>query len=156
MSIKVYGMEELQFLIRQTGARASRGVIDKMREQATEARDLARKMAPVDEGNLEEAIKVEEVAGGRDELGRFVRNSIQLYVDGDMVLPENPNRTVGDYAMEIHEHQTPYGPIPLGEKSQQKQEGQSEVVGGKFLERAVEEKLEGRTGELQDVVNDLV
>lgn len=133
MGIEVFGIEELKLRIKQTGDRAQRGVLDEMRKQAGEVRDLAVKFAPVDTGDLENAIKVKESSGGRDSTGRFVRKSIEVYVDVS---------AAGEYAYIMHEHLTPYGAYNLGPKSRAKQASQSEMVGGKYLERAAAERYD--------------
>ncbi|WKZ86342.1 hypothetical protein N5B55_05150 [Ralstonia pickettii] len=138
MGIEVSGVERLRMVLEQAGERAVRGVFKQMVTEAEGVRDLARKFAPVDEGNLEQAIKVQVEGGGRDERGRFARKSVAVYID--MATPAENGRTVGDYAWEMHEHLTPYGPLQLGKRSQAKQDGQSEMVGGKFLERAAVER----------------
>lgn len=150
MGIAVTGIEELRYLLEQTGKKAVEGVINQMKEEGREIRDLARKMAPVDEHNLERAIKVRAVGGGRDSAGRFARKSVEVFVDEDTDVPSKPGRTVGEYAYIMHEHLTPYGHLRLGEKSLQKQGGQPELVGGGYLERAVEEQ---RRGMIERLVN---
>lgn len=138
MGVKVSGIEELRLLLEQSGEKAVRGVFNKMVEEAGQIRDLARQYAPVDEGNLEAAIKVEVEGGGRDDRGRFVRKAVAVYIDPNT--PAEDGKTVGEYAWLMHEHLTPYGPLQLGERSQAKQSGQSGMVGGKFLERAASER----------------
>lgn len=141
MGIKVSGIDELTFLLRQVGPKAQRGALDAMRDEAQDIVDLAKKYAPIDKGNLEEAIRFEEQGGGRDSAGRFARKEIVIGIDADK--PADANKTVGDYAYEMHEHLTPYGEYKLGPRSMQKQAGQSERVGGKFLERAVNKVSKG-------------
>jgi len=101
---------------------------------------LASKFAPKDDGELENAIKVRDGDGQRGADGRFQRKTVEVYVDVNM--PTADGRTVGDYAYEMHEHLTPFGPLQLGPESVSKQASQSEMVGGKFLERAVEERAD--------------
>lgn len=137
MSIEVFGLDALETMIRQGGARAQHGVVDQMRKEAENMRDLAKKFAPIDEGNLEDAIEMEERGGGRDDMGRFARKSFVVKVNLRHAAPHG--KTVGDYAYLMHEHLTPYGPLNLGPLSQAKQEGQSEMVGGMYMERAVDQ-----------------
>jgi hypothetical protein len=110
---------------------------------AAEMADLARKMAPVDKGNLEKAIKVRyEGIGGS---GRFQAGggAYTVYVDNNVPLDGRDGKTVGDYAWELHEHLTPAGEMQLGPLSVEKQTSDpSIVVGGKFIERAGEEMRE--------------
>lgn len=139
MGVKVTGAMAVEQMLLDVEATAGVRVFAALKKGAKEVQSLAIKMAPVDEGNLEESIKTDVSAQGRDSLGRFGQKKVTVYVDVDMPLPQEPGRTVGDYAYEIHEHQTPYGPIPLGKKSQAKNDSNGGiVVGGKFMERAAE------------------
>jgi hypothetical protein len=146
MGVNVQGVEELMWMLKRAGNKAAKGALDQMRKEAEDIRDTARRMAPVDEGDLEKAIVTREVGGGRSESGRFTSKSIVIEVNGDIpagVDREGRVRTVGDYAYLMHEHLTPYGHFRLGPKSQAKQAGQKEIVGGKYLERALEAKQDG-------------
>lgn len=149
MGMEVEGVEKLQFLLTQLGDKATDGVVDQMKKEAFAMRDLARKFAPLDHGNLEEAIKVETLGGGRGANGRFVRKSFSVYVDGNM--KGYDGRPIAEYAYIMHEHLTPYGPYNLGENSQAKQEGQREMVGGMYLERAAAEVSDGIMNRLIEV-----
>lgn len=140
MSIKVYGIETLMASIEQGGARAANGVIDEMRKIGLEIRDKARENAPVDKGDLEKAIKMRDAGGGRSgSSGRFLRKSIEIYIDQEMSSSDGSGKTVGDYAYEMHEYLTPYGSLNLGPKSVSKQAFTGGLVGGGFLERAIDE-----------------
>ena len=139
MGIVIKGTEELKFLLEQAGTTAMAGVLDQMRKEAKAIRDLAREMAPIDHGNLEEAIVTKDEGGGRGAGGRFQRKSIAVMINMELSVPERPGKTVGDYAWEMHEHLSPFGPLKLGEYSEAKQQGQQVMVGGKFLERAADQ-----------------
>jgi hypothetical protein len=149
MSIEVTGIDTLEYLIQQAGARAQKGVADQMKKEAIAIRDLARKFAPLDHGNLEAAINVSENSGGRNEYGQFMRKSYTVFVDMTHSAPNN--KTVGDYAYIMHEHLAPYGPYNLGPLSQAKQSRQSEMVGGLYMDRAVDQVMKGMIGRLSDV-----
>ncbi|MCG5512857.1 hypothetical protein LQD11_06900 [Ectothiorhodospira shaposhnikovii] len=105
-----------------------------MSGSAEELAAVARKMAPVDEGNLEDAIVVSEA--GR---GLFGGIKFEVKIDENMPLPEKPGKTVGDYATIMHEQLTPYGPLQLGPASIEKQKTTDVIVGGGFLERAADQ-----------------
>jgi len=150
MGLEYEGLDELAVLIRQSGDHAQKHLVEHMRKEAKKMRDLARKFAPLDHGNLEEAIKVRELGGGRDSLGRFKRKSFEVYIDMDY--PAFDGRDVGRYAYIMHEHLAPYGPYKLGKNSQAKQAGQSEMVGGLFLERAADEIGRGITQRMVEVL----
>jgi hypothetical protein len=51
----------------------------------------------------------------------------------------------------MHENLTPYGPLNLGKNSRAKQAGQSEMVGGRFLERAADQISDGIMNRLIEV-----
>lgn len=127
MGIKVSGVDALIAQLSQIGQKAERGVADELRDGAKEIAELARMYAPVDEGNLEEAIKHEE-----DRTGVNGRIQTYVYVDGSMK-GSNGNR-VEDYAMEMHESPN----YNLGPLSEAKQNRTGQVVGYKYLERAVD------------------
>lgn len=129
----------LEISIKQTGERVTRGVATVMSEEGKKIAELARDYAPVDKGNLEDAIQVEETntgLNGRREVTVFVDESVAA--GGD--------KAVGDYALLMHEALYPYGSagpddkrFQLGPKSQAKRAG-GKKVGGKFLTRALSDR----------------
>lgn len=131
MAVTVSGVEALLTKLSQTGERAVRGVSEEIKEGAKDIQDLARLQAPVDEGNLEDAIKVEV-----DRSGINGRIQAYVYVDSDHEADEG--KTVGDYAPRMHE-----GTYNLGPRSRIKQSAAGVVVGRKFLERAVDDLAPG-------------
>lgn len=151
MPVRVAGIMETEIMLAQVSETTKRRAVKKLHEKAVEIANLARKYAPIDEGNLEKAIKVfPETIGerARNEAGQFVRQEVFVYVDLDMPVPERPGETVGKYAYTMHEHLTPFGPLNLGERSVEKQSGQREMVGGKYLERAMNEIGDSVLGEV--------
>lgn len=148
MPITVAGMIDTEMMLARVDMDTRKRITSKMYEKAQAIRTLAIKMAPIDRGNLEEAIKVNPKTPGRarNESGQFVRQEIEVYIDMDMPIPERPGKRIGDYAYEMHEHLTPYGPLQLGPKSAAKNSGAE--VGGGFLTRAMEELAQGIVGEL--------
>ncbi|MDR9847019.1 HK97 gp10 family phage protein [Herbaspirillum huttiense] len=157
MGVKVTGIGEVSDLIRQLETTTRRRAVKKLHEKGVEMRDLARKMAPIDDGNLEKAIKVRPETLGdraRDEMGRFVRTEIEVYVDVDMPVPDRPGKVVGDYAFEIHEHLTPAGPMQLGPRSEEKNQNNGGVeVGGGFLDRAAAEIEKGLEAAFNEILS---
>ncbi len=138
MPVTVAGLVSVEQMFLRLDMTTKKRAKRKLVEKAYQLRDLARRMAPRDEGNLEEAINVRGDENIRDELGRFARVEVEIYIDFDMEVPQRPGKTVGDYAYFIHEHLEPAGPWQLGEESRAKQAGQSELVGGAFMTRAAE------------------
>ncbi|WP_323016475.1 HK97 gp10 family phage protein [Castellaniella sp.] len=122
----------------QLGDRVVKHVADVLRDESENIQQLARDNAPVDKGNLEEAIKLEEDRGG---INRRLR--VTVYVDPDFPAPEGSDigRTVGRYMLMMHEGLAPYGSgaFKLGDKSQAKANAGFNV-GGKFFERAYLER----------------
>lgn len=92
---------------------------DTLEEKAEDIQDLAKRQAPVDTHNLENAIKIDGPNIGRDKV------EIEVYVEGQK----------NDYDVIMHE-----GTYNLGKKSKAKQESDMSVrVGDKYLARAYEE-----------------
>lgn len=127
MAITVTGVDELLTSLQQTGQRAERGVAGEIRQGAEDIKDLAVMQAPVDEGNLENAIKVEIDRSG-------IRGRVQAYVFVDGDEDAGDGKKVEEYANLMHE-----GVYQLGPRSQIKNAAVGGGVGRKFLERAVDE-----------------
>lgn len=147
MGITVKGVESLVVRLNQTGERALRGVSAKIREGAKKIQYRAVEYAPVDEGDLESAIKVMTDRGGINS-----RLQATVYVDGDE--EASNGKKVGDYALAVHEGVAPFGSGGwgrLGKRSKIK-DGNRGVVGGKFLERAAEELAPEITKDLQEAI----
>lgn len=148
MPITVSGMIDTEMMLARVDMNTRKRVTSKMYAKAQAIRLLAIRMAPIDKGNLEEAIKVRPETPGRvrNEAGQFERQEIEVYIDMNMPIAGRKGKTIGDYAYEMHEHLTPYGPLKLGPKSEAKNSGVQ--VGGGFLTRAMEELAEDIIGEL--------
>lgn len=158
MGVEVEGVEELAFLLRQSGARAVKGAFQQMKKEGEAIARRARENAPVDEGDLEKAIRSRVVGGGRDEeTGQFKRKEIVIEVDGDATTSDG--KSVGSYAYIMHEELKPYGfgRFNLGPKSRAKQENNpSFKVGGMYLERAIAEIEKGMMNRIIEAVRDAV
>lgn len=148
MAIRLEGADELAVMLRQIGPKATDGIFEQMKIEARSIQNLARSYAPLDHGNLEDAIKMEVLGGGRDARGRFVRKALSVFID--MEARGYAGEPMSQYAYLMHEHLTPYGPLKLGEKSAAKDGGRG-IVGGRFLERASEEVSAGIMSRLIDV-----
>lgn len=137
MPVTYTSLKSTQEMLTRLDTTAKKRVKAALITKAHEIAAAARRMAPRDDGNLEAAIKVRGETGMlRDEAGRFARAEVDIYIDTTMPVPQRPGKTVGDYAYEIHTHLEPAGPWRLGPESQAKQQGQAEVVGGAFMDRA--------------------
>jgi hypothetical protein len=141
MSVTVEGIIGLNEILLTFDTNTKRRVMDVIVKEAKAVQELAIQMAPVDHANLEKAIKIrgDENGRSRDSSGKFARREVEVYIDMDMPVPNRPEKTVGDYAYEMHEHLTPAGGLELGPKSVEKQNGSQVTVGGWFLTRALEE-----------------
>jgi hypothetical protein len=148
MGIRLEGVDELMTILQQTGEKAQRGVYQQMKKEALEIQRLARLYAPIDHGNLEDAISVEEMEGERDSRGRMGRKSVVVFVD--MSQEGYEGEPIGQYAYIMHEYLAPYGKFKLGPLSQLKNKGNGKV-GGKFLERAINDVSQEMMKRLVDV-----
>lgn len=119
------GKSELASLIKKVerlGVGVASGT-EQIMEQATDKLlDESVKRAPIEEGFLEESHDKEV----EKKMGEIA---------GHVFIPENS--PASDYAVPMHE-----GEYNLGEYSTAKQAGQSEIVGRKYLERALNENKE--------------
>lgn len=143
MGVEVVGMLAADEMVATLDVTTKKRIVKKLIVAGHQLMLLARKMAPRDEGNLEEAIQMnpdpDKPGRERDDLGRFARTEVEVYVDMEAPVPERPGKVVGDYAYEVHEHVTPMGEKNLGEKSIEKQLVTPEVeVGGGYMTRAAD------------------
>lgn len=141
MGAYIEGIDEFSQMILGVEVNTRRRVGANMVKKAEELQELARKMAPREFGNLEEAIQINgDGKQVRDEAGRFGKIQVEVFIDDTLPVPERPGHTVGDYVYAIHENLTPRGAWQLGEESQNKQAANpSVVVGGGFMDRAADE-----------------
>lgn len=142
MGMTLEGADALRALLTQGGERATKGVFEQMRKEAESIKKLAQKYAPVDHGNLEDAIKVNVIGGGRNARGQFQRKAFEVFLD--MNARGYKGESISTYAYRMHELLLPYGAggFNLGKKSRDKDAGQG-IVGGRFLERATAEVSKG-------------
>lgn len=140
MGLKVTGLDGLGIRLENVALRASEGAREALERGSQKIRVKAIDYAPVDEGNLEEAIKTES---NRD--GIHGRKTFSVYVDD--TAPGTRANNVGQYATIMHE-----GVYKLGEKSQEKDAGRG-VVGPKYLERALDDLEDEIKTDVQNNVN---
>jgi hypothetical protein len=137
--------------ISQLGERVVRGISDVMKEEGEIIARLAQSFAPIDDGYLRAAIRMES-----DRSGVNGRTVVRVFVD--MTAPGANGKLVGDYAMLVHEHLTPYGDgapyiRPWGHPGAALVPGHARHGGGgKFMERAIDL----RTPILMERVYDIV
>lgn len=130
MGMKVFGVNTVATRLENQHKKTNPKALAAMREGAKEIADLAKKQAPVDQHNLENAIITQE-----DRLGFNNRVRISIFVDEGRGVAGRPGKKIGDYARRMHE-----GVYKLGDKSRAKQDSNPSVrVGRKFLTRAIDE-----------------
>lgn len=145
MGISITGFDQLSLVLEQVTDRSVRGVQNVLEDGAYWIGQTAKEYSPVDTMNLENAIKIMKAQDGSNR-----RNVFYVYVDesepasaenddGD-VYPSSAGKTVGDYALLMHEGLAPYGSgaFELGKKSQRKA-AMGLDVGGKYMSRALED-----------------
>lgn len=156
MAVTVSGIIETNEMLFNLDSTTKRRAVKTLIIKAKEIQALAIKMAPVDDGNLEKAIKMSDTTQPRGLDGRFGRIEVEVYVDMSMPVPDRPDKTVGDYAYEIHEHLTPMGPMQLGEESARKNDSNGGIeVGGGFMTRAADAVDKSIDAALADLLSGL-
>ena len=125
-------MRDIILKIEQRGEKAVKGVSAVMQKGATDIRDLAIEYAPIDTGDLENAI-----TKSTNNTGVNRRAVIEVYID--------ETGEAGKYAANVHEHLLPFGDGKFGRVGGSDPESLSAVkdagrgvVGGLFLKRAYE------------------
>lgn len=120
MPLRVRGVEAAISSLQTTHKRMTADALQAMHEGALEIEQRAREYAPVDTGNLENAITTSEVIStlGKSEIKVFVAD------EGD----------VSKYVLQMHE-----GSYKLGPLSAAKAKATGKQVGPKFLSRAANE-----------------
>jgi len=133
--------------LRRTEQRTSKKLLRHMRNSAIKIRDLAREFAPVDEGNLEEAIVVAESKEGFMGRARAVET---VGVDPSK-LGEGYAKYGERYDVLMHE-----GVYNLGDASKAKANSNGKKVGAKYLSRAWQELEPQITAKAKAIVADEV
>lgn len=103
---------------------------------------LARSFAPVDKGDLEDAIVV--LKQTKRILGKA---EVTVGVDESRMVNDDPTKSVGEYAWLMHE-----GTYNLGPKSEDKEMELGVEVGPKFLTRALQEVRPGLMSKLKSML----
>jgi len=130
MGVKVTGVDEFKYTLRNFADRSSKGSRETLKQGAIDISELAKLQAPVDKFNLEASIKVRQT---KDSLFRN-RAAFEVYIDDNTSAGDG--RTVGEYAENVHEN---YDRMTPGKGTIDKRVANPGVdIGGKFLERAFE------------------
>lgn len=132
MGLIVKGLQAVQARISRTETKVMDGSLRALRAMADLVVAEARRNAPVDTGDLENAIVAIEERE-RTSLGQFGQISIRVGVD---VTKLQLHLHKGfDYSIPMHEDPN----YNLGPRSEAKQNAQGNVVGYKYLERALKD-----------------
>jgi hypothetical protein len=125
IEMKVTGVADTILGLRNTGERVAANARKVMHRAADKIVERARLMAPVDKGNLEDAIQKQVTYEGK-------RNRLAI----DIVLLDSVNGVdITDYGREMHE-----GIYNLGPLSEEKQSRTGVQVGREFITRAAKEQ----------------
>jgi hypothetical protein len=139
VGVKVRGELLLRKKLMNTGTAINKAAADALRAGARRIRDRARDYAPVEYGNLEDSIKLQEENRSQNTWNEIV------YIDRTTPAPERgEGAIVGDYAVYAHEgivSGTKGGGIGQGPASIAKAQRLGVEVGPKFLERAFNENV---------------
>ena len=146
MAFKKGDMAGFRLQLQRAATQVPQATSDELREIAYEARNRARDMAPIDYGDLKNAIGVKRF-GVQGPGGRFISGQSIYEVMIDMRKPVTASdklaegiKTVGDYAWEVHEHMGWAGnwrPLMPSAKSVAAGRAAGVNAGGKFLSRAL-------------------
>lgn len=129
MGVRVKGHSAIKASLERTKSRMDKQSLAWLRKAAQEIRDAARDNAPIDTGDLEGAIVVQEAGGGRSTRGTFAAKTMSVGVDESLLnLEEHADH---DYATTMHESTYNLGPRSQAKASTGKD------VGPKYLERAL-------------------
>lgn len=150
MSLNTQGIEELKLQLRRL-ANVPDVANEELKRCAQEVQRVARDMAPIDYGDLKNAIRIRETAG-RGAGGRFVKGvrEFEVYINNGHPVADPDKRKhdvhyVGEYAWLVHEYMgwgSVQGYLPDGRAFNPSDESRAEGLkhgveaGGKFLERA--------------------
>lgn len=134
MGLRISGLSTVLANMRRIESKVSSESLQALRSGADLLVRMARRNAPIDEGDLEAAIVSREVRN-RTALGQFGATNIQVGVDPSLLDLES--RKGFDYSIPMHESTYNLGPL-----SEAKQAGQQEIVGSKYLERAMNDLQE--------------
>jgi len=120
-------------LLENSGSKTNKKALSAMRKGGGKIQDLAQQMAPIDKGNLEDAIITQEDRNG-------VNGRVRIFIGIDPSHSAGDGKNVGEYGELIHELLYPGGSWKLGKRSKEKQDANPGVqVGGQFIERALDE-----------------
>ena len=161
MGLKTDGMKVLKIQMQRVATALPNAVDAELRTVAYEVHEKAKAMAPIDYGDLKDAIKVRRL-GVQGAGGRFIkgRSLYETYLDMNQAVrdPEKLDdgyTRVGEYAWEVHQHMGWGGhwrPLMPSKKSVEAGRQAGVEAGGRFMERAILEVATGSGGILTRLI----
>lgn len=116
-----------------------------LRQIADEVQETARNMAPIEYGGLRKAIQIRRIAAPQKGVKGFQKgkSSFQIFINPNTPAPGHKEGVVGGYAWLVHEHMGWAGMAASATcefmpSAKSVAAGNGEVVGGKFLDRAMQ------------------
>lgn len=137
--MKATGIAQNILRLRNIGDRVKENARKTMHRQADKIVDIAKQMAPVDEGNLEDSI--------RKRVGYEASSRLAI----DIEISTGLNARLDVYATVMHE-----GRYNLGPKSVEKQGRVPYRVGRRFLVRAADEVRGKLNKQMIDAIEDVI
>lgn len=139
MSFNIKGVDVLKFKLNKISEDLHNETNKELHETAVIIQQTAKNMAPIQYSPLRKSIKIQRTAVAKKGVRGFVSglSSYNIYVDFSTSAPTRGG-TVASYAYMIHEHMG-YGNV-IGSIMPSKisiASGNGEIVGGKFMERAI-------------------
>jgi hypothetical protein len=147
MGMKITGVNATRLKLARTEKVTHKRLLRHLRNSAEEVAKLARAFAPVDEGNLEEAIEASESKEGFFSRKRSV---VFVGVNPDK-LGEGYTESGFRYDVRMHE-----GAYKLSPASLEKQRTGGKTVGPKYLTRAWQELEPEITAKAEAISDDIV
>jgi hypothetical protein len=145
MGLKIRNLADVKARISRTESKVMANSLSAMRAMAKLVVEQARKNAPIDTGDLEKAIVAVEERS-RNALGQFGQITIKVGVDVDLL--DLGNHGGYDYSIAMHEDPN----YKLGPRSRIKEAHQSNTVGYKYLQRALDETQDAVRRGVEDAV----
>lgn len=128
MGVKVIGAASFAAKLRAAGAHGVPKVYDVLEKGAQDIQKRAKEYAPIDEGNLEDAIVI---------VNNSTPGKPSFLVEVEDRPGENGGMSTLEYGLLMHEGLYPGSRYKLGKRSKEKAKATGKRVGGKFMSRAV-------------------
>ena len=135
--MRATGTKEVRLFLQNIGKRTTAAMRAEMFKAAKDVEELAKKMVPEDTASLMDSIRTEEQPSSSH------RYYVQVLAGDTTPYPYSKNgATVADYAAIVHENYEDYATDPdseAGRRRRRKEIITGQVVGSKFLTRALDQ-----------------